>query len=294
MREAAEAPASAFPGNGQQRGKRHDVRLRRGAWAHLAVSWIGEVRGVSRWGFHAWLRRPVTRYCHRREGQGERSRLRRPPCLARRARRRAVLRAAPYRTADAPECNEGAAKATREAEGGRRTNGHRRQHPRTRLRGRPTARTGSGWPTSPGSGPPGRILCGGRAGSVVPQGRRLVHEGGPRRREGHGCADDGGPARRQGRRAVASFGPGFAIHQRAVPASAPRQLHHLLDGPARRCPGQLGEGELLLFAETRTDRAQGLPQVNGIGQAAQDRATATRRDGPCGSFTSRAFVRSYL
>ena len=76
---------------------------------------------------HLWPRRP--RRGHRRWC---------PPRLARCARRRACLRAAPDRTVDAPECNEGAAEATREAEGRRRTVGHRRQHSRPRFRGRPS------------------------------------------------------------------------------------------------------------------------------------------------------------
>jgi len=58
---------------------------------------------------------------------------------------------------------------------------------------------------------------------------------------------------------LAPFGPGLAIQQRAVPASAARPRHHLLDEPGRQCLGQLGNGELLLIAEDRADRPQGLP-----------------------------------
>ena len=70
-----------------------------------------------------------TRHRDRQELQGKRPRLWCPSCLARCARGRACLRAAPDRTVDAAECHEGAAEAAREAEGRWRTVDHRRQHP---------------------------------------------------------------------------------------------------------------------------------------------------------------------
>ena len=41
-------------------GSRHDVRFRCEAPAYLAISWMCAVLGVSRSGFHAWLRRPTS------------------------------------------------------------------------------------------------------------------------------------------------------------------------------------------------------------------------------------------
>lgn len=92
MWEAAEAPASAFPGNGRQRAELAEIAalkkevaklraerdilkkgrglLRAGSdmtFAFVArhrhiwpVSWMYEVLGVSRSGFHAWLRRQIS------------------------------------------------------------------------------------------------------------------------------------------------------------------------------------------------------------------------------------------
>jgi hypothetical protein len=72
-------------------------------------------------------------------------------------------------------------------------------------------------------------------------------------------AMDGCLAPRQGRRAAPPLGPGVAIHQRTVPAPASGLRNHLLNEPCGQCLGQLGNGELLLVAEDRTDSPQGLP-----------------------------------
>ncbi len=170
MREATVAPATAFPGNGQQRlelaeiaalkkevarlkaerdiqkrplltsrGKRQDVRVRCEATAYLAGQLDG--RGPGRLSIRLSRLAQTTvelpgnprreaRHVDRQELQGQRSDLWRPPGLARCSRRRAGLRTAPDRAPDAAERHESAAEAAWKAEGRWRTLDHRRQHPR--------------------------------------------------------------------------------------------------------------------------------------------------------------------
>ena len=59
--------------------------------------------------------------------------------------------------------------------------------------------------------------------------------------------------------AVASLRPGQPIHERAVPAAHGRQRCRLFDEPLRKRMGQRRHGKLLFVAENRADRPKGLP-----------------------------------
>lgn len=54
---------------------------------------------------------------------------------------------------------------------------------------------------------------------------------------------------------------GSPIYQRAVPAADDRQRRHLLDEPVGQRLGQCRDGELLLLAQDRTDRAENVPHA---------------------------------
>ena len=59
--------------------------------------------------------------------------------------------------------------------------------------------------------------------------------------------------------AAASLRPRQPIHERAVPAADGRQRRRLFDEPIRKRLGQRRHGKLLFVAENRADRPKGLP-----------------------------------
>ena len=194
------------------------------------------------------------------ELRGERPHLWRPSDLARRAGSRLFVRLAQDRTSDARSGAAGAATQARAAERRRRTFG---------FGDRPECARP---PVHGGPAQPqmdcrlhlcldGRGLALRRRGdrSVFAPRRRLVDEGRDERATRHRRVVNGDLAARAPGCALASLRPWQPIHQRAVPTSDGRQWCRLFDEPFRKRMGQRRHGKLLLVAQNRTDRPNGLP-----------------------------------
>ena len=102
------------------------------------------------------------------------------------------------------------------------------------------------------------VVRGGGAGSVLTPGCGVVDARQHDRAVGGRRFDDGRVAAGKTCGPAAPLRPGKLIHQRALPGLAERTGHHLQHEPCGRGLGQLGNGELLQFAENRKSGMKGL------------------------------------
>ncbi len=103
------------------------------------------------------------------------------------------------------------------------------------------------------------LCCSGRR-LVLASGRRLVDERSDDRAARDGCLGDGDLAARQARCSGAPLGSRQSVQQRAVPAADGRSRCRLFDEALGQRLGQCRDGELLLLAQNRTNRAEDVPE----------------------------------